>query len=308
MEVLVKDKALIQIENKILYQAYSIRDIGKIISNEGHEGISFYMANSIVKENKTKVAKIVALHETALKNKEKFLTLNSFEDFVRSFKFSYDLDDYENLLKLMYLDIKNKLETGKVSQENIKILLKIERLLETKKDIQLKEDINPNKPNLYILIGVQNSGKSTFIRDNLTSKCMVISRDKILLEVVKKHSKQDLNYTQAFKYALNNNLQKIIDKELKKQISTLENYDNHVAVDMMNLTLKSRKKFFNRFKDKFNIVYVIFYTGIQHIFERNINRKIKEGKYISDKVILNSMKNFSYPINEPFNKLIEVEN
>lgn len=310
-KMVIEEAEKLDKDNKILIESAALHDIGKILARRenpekkrvfftGHEGVSFYLSQTILRQRKysepdiIKISTLISLHDISYKQKELFLSLNTMQDFVNTFYFSTDKEDYSNLLKLIYSDIKGRLTTKETQKENNKILSKIEKFLKEDFELPIKT-IDKNKPDAYLLIGVQNVGKSTYIsREHKTSN--VISRDDILMNLCRQHNNKNMSYDECFEFITKAGLHKEVDKLLQQQLSKYKKQDKNIVIDMMNLTKKRRRFFINQLKKRFNIISVVFYTPFDVVFKRNITRGQTERKYMQLEIMIDSMKRFEHPL------------
>jgi predicted kinase len=153
-------------------------------------------------------------------------------------------------------------------------------------DLKLERTIIDDKDKvIHMMIGLPNSGKSTYIKENFNLP--VLSRDEIVMELG-----NGLSYNEAWEKVNQNEVNKIFDqrkKEFKKY--------NEFVLDLTNLSWKSRKQWFNYYKD-YNFKLYVFLTPYDMIIDRNNKR---EGKHIPEKVIIDMMKRFELPLWEEGN-------
>ena len=153
-------------------------------------------------------------------------------------------------------------------------------------DLKLERTIIDDKDKvIHMMIGLPNSGKSTYIKENFNLP--VLSRDEIVMELG-----NGLSYNEAWEKVNQNEVNKIFDqrkKEFKKY--------NEFVLDLTNLSWKSRKQWFNYYKD-YNFKLYVFLIPYDMIIDRNNKR---EGKHIPEKVIIDMMKRFELPLWEEGN-------
>jgi predicted kinase len=152
------------------------------------------------------------------------------------------------------------------------------------------------KPFIKVLIGPPCSGKSTWVKNNTSPTDVVLSRDAIVLELC-----PDMNYTDAF----NTCNQKEVDKIFKKRFSDAIMNGDNIIIDKTNLTSTSRKKLLANIPDEYFKVAVLFDWDKKELLKRNIERNVKEGKFIPEKVF-DDMINSFVPVrdDEGFDKVI----
>lgn len=149
--------------------------------------------------------------------------------------------------------------------------------------------INKEYPNLVLLIGVQNSGKSTYC-DNKYSGYTKISRDGILVDFVHQHSGYNMTYTGCWNYCNERDLHKEVDKLLYMKFNQATRNKENIVIDMTNMSKKSRRKWLQ--VKNYNKKAVLFITEYDELFKRNANRF---GKCLATGVIKNTMKRLVWP-------------
>lgn len=136
------------------------------------------------------------------------------------------------------------------------------------------------KPQAYILVGVPNSGKTTFRKEQDLDSYRVISSDDYIEEEAKS---KDTTYNIIF----NSYVNKAIDLMYEDLDDAIFNLDN-IIWDQTNLTIKKRELIFRKIpKSVYDIHAVVFDIEEEEIRRRN---KLKSGRNLSD-AILNSMIN-----------------
>lgn len=145
-----------------------------------------------------------------------------------------------------------------------------------------------NKPTITFLIGVPNSGKSTYIEEHIKDQ-KILSRDSIVLELANTD-----NYNKAFETVNQDKVNNILQKRYNMLIKEHKDF----VIDMTNVNKKSRKKFMSK---NYNHKAVIFMVGYNEILRRNKNRINKE---IPVYVINNFIKKTTINFNEEF-ELVE---
>jgi predicted kinase len=155
-----------------------------------------------------------------------------------------------------------------------------------------------NNPYVILLVGVPMSGKSTWVRENISDE-IIISRDRILMDV---YGSDD--YNKAF----NNVDQGKVDKVLLKTINdSVTNRDN-VVIDMTNISAKTRRRNLSYFTKDYTKIAVVFpiLTGDEYS-RRNDYRMVNENKSIPLGVLRNMIQSFTIPtIDEGFDKIIKL--
>lgn len=167
------------------------------------------------------------------------------------------------------------------------------------------EDVSDTTNTLTILIGPPGCGKSTFSKKHFNNYT-VISRDKIMLEYA--YNKQyifsttDAEYSNAWKQ-LTEEDQKNIDSSLHLEFQEAIKNKENILIDMTNMSKKSRAKWINPAKQKkYSIKYVVFIPEHSKYANKLMERK-NNGKDISNTVVNNMWKNFTYPVPDEYHTL-----
>lgn len=311
MVLLMTDRLNLSLTNKV---TALLHDIGKILTREvadletprssfgndvykkcsfkGHEGVSFYMAIDILekmvqdsiikKEDINKILKTISLHGTLfdyIKDSKEFKP----EDFIGRFnnaeecievilqskadslgRFALDKDIAEELCETLY--------SKEVVYKHIKKVKKY--------DFRL--------PYLELLVGIPNSGKSTYVASKLDN-FVVISRDDTLMEYSKEKLGLDCSYTEVWKH-LTDEDQSEIDKILLRKFNLAVKTKNNIVIDMTNVSRKSRRKWTNI--KGYNKIATVFKTSWEEAKRRN---QLRNGKTLRENILLNMAKGFIVP-------------
>lgn len=145
-----------------------------------------------------------------------------------------------------------------------------------------------NRPICEMLIGVPNSGKSSFIK----SGTEVLSRDDELM----KQLPSGMSYNEGWHYVN----QKSVDEEFNKRFTYLKRNQQSFIVDRTNLSRKSRRRILSQLPKEYLKVAKVFLTGFEEIFRRN---SLREGKELPTQVILDMMKTFELPDYSEFDEI-----
>lgn len=146
---------------------------------------------------------------------------------------------------------------------------------------------------LILVCGCPGSGKTTWIKNNLTEKDVHVSRDEIRFSLIKEGEEYFSHENEVYQIFWNT-----INEKLKLGFN--------VFADQTNLTPKARKYLINHIEgyDKLKIVWVD--VPIEVALSRNENRKGTLA-YVPPKVIRNMRTSFIPPSEkEGFNSITKV--
>lgn len=147
-------------------------------------------------------------------------------------------------------------------------------------------------------MGPPAAGKSTWIYKNmLMHNNFVASSDQIIEEIANDY---DLSYNECFK-----NLIGFADQVFWHNLK-LANFDGeNVIIDRTNMSVKSRKRYFELFKD-YEFHAVVFPAPEKKEWDRRLNSR--PGKNIPEEVIAGMLKSFEMPtIEEGFSSITIIE-
>jgi predicted kinase len=146
-------------------------------------------------------------------------------------------------------------------------------------------------PNLYVLVGLPGSGKSTLVsslkKDNPNS--FVYSSDLYIEENAKSNN---LTYNQAFNQFINDAI-KYMNIQLEKAIEQSQD----IIWDQTNLTVKKRKSILSRFGKKYKKICICIESPktIQEQTELEKRLNSREGKTIPYSVIKDMSNRYEPP-------------
>lgn len=154
---------------------------------------------------------------------------------------------------------------------------------------------------IYILIGTPCAGKSTYINTvlkDLLYNPYIASTDNIIMSL---HS--DKTYDEAFELE-KNNFEKLESIMFYNIYNSIEN-NQDIVIDRTNMKRKSRKRFLQITKDKYEKIAVVFKIDETEFDKRNNDRFLKEGKSIPKNVFHDMLKSYQEPsYEEGFNKIL----
>jgi len=298
--MLVFNQAKLNNASKNLQIAALLHDIGKPLARQelengkivfrGHEGISTLMAidflmdlvyrNIIFPSDALEILYIINYHGIFWQKSHKQIK-------------KYFINGYYNLYEKLY----------EFSEYDVKGNISFKGFTHKEKEKYGHNEICNTEldNNCYIMIGLPNSGKSTYIKENFKD-LKVLSRDNILLEYGKEKEYGE-TYSEIWKN-LTIEDQKEIDKILQQKFNVLKNSNKDFVIDMTNVSIKSRKKWLSQLRNH-NAIAVVMMTSLKEIFERNKKRAKINGKYIPENILIDFAKRFELPLyTEGFVKII----
>jgi predicted kinase len=284
--MLVFNQARLATDSKIMKITALLHDLGKPLAKfnkdgkvrfSGHENISVLLSigflldlfkiNYISKSDLLNILYLINYHGILWQKSEKQI------------KEYFDKHLFSLIKEFSTYDTNGNLFLEKTETNNIEI----------EKDNFIEYD--ENKPNCVIMVGIPNSGKSSY---NLQNNYKVLSRDDILVEYGMDKYKMK-KYSDIWA-KLSDDDQKEIDRILQKKFRThIQNQENFV-IDMTNMNIKSRKKWIHNLKNKYNIFAKVFLTDFNIIKKRNNQRFEEEGKLIPETVLINMAKRLELPL------------
>ena len=193
------------------------------------------------------------------------------------------LDCAKNLIEVLIADCKGRIN---INQEELDRLYKMKDEIYSQVEVKSKP-LDKTKPNLYIIVGLPRSSKSTFFKNNY-SHCEYLSRDEIRENVF--GFKGNMNHEEEVTRIFNDRLNSALNKGLD------------VFVDNTNVQAKYRNKIVNQAKArKYNLIAF----NMKAQYEDVISNANKEGFPIS---VIESM---ACRLNEPkyeegYNEVYEV--
>jgi predicted kinase len=261
-----------------------------------HENISTILAIDILNEfekdffkiNKQNILKLINWHSDfhyigKIEN-DKFIISKKRQTSI-SKKYGTDKKLYYKMLVLNICD-----NFGRISKRNIKHdKLKFEFLKNFEIDLPNIDNWTTSEvpPIATILVGLPGSGKSTSI---INTNSVIISFDNLITE-----SYSNLNYSDAFKKALEEDKLKDLETEMFRRLEDAVKKNNDIIIDRTNLTKKSRNKILSKIPKKYFINTKVFMVGLNELNKRLKKREIEEGKSIPDDVLNSMIKNFTIP-------------
>lgn len=222
-----------------------------------HESMGVFKAIGILKKLNIKGTDVVRVLEIIQRHADGYKLSN------KNLQFRYNNETIEDVHKIRLCDT-----NGRICDDKPEVF-----------DLELNEfqELPKYDRTITLLIGPPASGKSTYLENY---HGLVLSRDNCIMDSVNTD-----NYSEAWNLVN----QKEIDKLFQERLKNMLNSNKDFIVDMTNMTVKSRKKWFNL---KSNVDAIVFITDYNVLQERNKNRLNKTLKpYIID----NMCKQFQLP-------------
>ena len=155
--------------------------------------------------------------------------------------------------------------------------------------------------NIYILVGPPAAGKSTWVEKEFQGECHVVSTDDII-QVIADNDGKTYNETFA-KYI------KAAEAIMWQEFDRMVNGDyNPIVVDRTNMSVKSRRKFFERLRNfhkghGYKIHAVVFPKPEGEEYERRLDSR--EGKTIPEQALTSMLNSYEIPLkSEGFSDII----
>ena len=249
-------------------------------SFKGHEGVSTFFSIGVLKKLKAefpevytdeiieKIIKVVSLHGTYIDETSDIYFLR--DEFRKA--------DKNGAIRLVDEGMYSQYEKRKF----------------------LKPTTTEKNKNLFVLIGLPNSGKSSLRNAFVQSfpEASIVSRDDMLEDFYQRKTDTISDYNSMYNFLHDDkDLLKEFTKEFEDYLNKLAKTSDNIIIDMTMLSLSSRRKMINHFP-KFHKKAIVIMTDNDELFTRNHMRYIETKKFISEKVIENMMTSFTFPVFE----------
>jgi len=293
--------------SKFVKWAVILHDLGRIytrkiniqkkrISFGDFEGASIFSSIEVLNktnltlDEKVKIYKIISYQYTAIDH----VKHNSPKIDILLNKFKYEEDVLKELAEYVRCDL-----LGRKIDKNIINLynpIKMQNFINNTKNLkQNSKNMNNTKNSVNILVGPPCSKKSTWV-NNYNKNAIIISRDSCIEQIGNKYNK--CNFDDARKFMKE-------DKEIKEEVDNLDkenciyainSKDRDIIIDNPNLYFKNRKKWIDALKTTHTIKITIFLSSLNELIKCNKKRGEEINKRITQKVLLNKLSTFSYPL------------
>lgn len=151
-----------------------------------------------------------------------------------------------------------------------------------------------------MLIGAPCSGKSTWIKNNISDDFVILSTDNLI-----EREAEAMNMTYSEAYDIIDF--KSLEKEMFEEMNNAFDNQKDIVLDRTNTSSKQRAKILKKVPENYEKIAVVFNTSLETILDRNIIRAKNTGKNIPIFVIKNMFKNLVKPTEEEgFSEIIEV--
>lgn len=266
-------------DDDILQLGALLHDIGKPICKEdipeknrssffSHENIGVFLAVDILKKldlNENDVIRVLQIIQRHA---------DSYKLSLKNLKKLYSNKTIQDTFKIRLCDT-----LGRISENGNEEDLK--NLEDTKKvDFGSFEKPEQKNNTITLLIGPPASGKSTYLKNY---NGIIISRDECLMSLSDK-----VDYSDAWKCSDQKEVDKLFEKRLRNVILARKDF----IVDMTNINVKSRRKFIERLKNKYNIEAKVFLNSLDTLLTRN---SLRTNKTLNNSIIIGMCKRFQMP-------------
>lgn len=275
----------------------------------GHEGLSFHLAIEILNKlealkvvderEKISILTIISLHGALFDNVKDGQEYKP-HNVVSKFN---DLQIYRDFVQQVKNDSMGRFYTSKDGRKNNAIGLgdtyyNDETFLKN----QLVKPTNAKTYKITLLVGLPNSGKSTWRSYNVLSSDITISRNDILMRYAEDNifEPEVKTYSQVWKYLEEHDLHGEVDKIEQQIFQTAVRERKNIIIDRTNMSRKSRRKWLHSIPKNYVTEAIVFATDLNEIGYRNNRRAFTEGKNIPEDVILNMSKSFMVPMYDEF--------
>lgn len=160
-----------------------------------------------------------------------------------------------------------------------------------------------SKPEIYVLVGLPGSGKSTWTKDFLAKSdkdFVVLSTDDIIEAIAKA---KNSTYNQVIMSSRDE-----ADKQMKRNASSALSARKNIIWDQTNLGANKRRKILSQVPKEYYKVAVVFEVDEQELQNRLNKREAETGKRISPKIVSDMREAYIEPSkSEGFDSILKVK-
>jgi predicted kinase len=308
---LAEDTDLVPKENfETISLATLFHDTGKVLSRgisdnhehrinfHGHAGVSCFLAMEFMKGmgiNKPSlvqdVIKVISFHHDFMWLLNEEVTPKRLKKLSNRFRMQPEI--FNMILQHMKCDSLGRFMSAGGHETEKWMVRDLEKKLSFVVDA-IKElgDLSPKtdkQPILNIMIGPPNSGKSTYAANNVFHES--IGRDDIIMKL---GGKEDYNDN------WNSVDQREVDKVLKYETSLLIDLQENFTLDLCHMSAKSRRRSLSGIPKTYWKRAFVMMTPFSELFNRNFART---SKVISQNILIDMMKQFSFPTYDEFDEV-----
>lgn len=265
----------------------------------GHSGLSAFMAVDVLNkagleaEDALLVFKLISMHG------ELFNYITADGEIKEKVKevFAHDRDFLRHLTHLVRADSLGRFHSdGNFSYRKVMKDLP-EKMEEFFSDVAEHGETveTETEGKLTVLVGPPCSGKSTWLRENVSpGSAVVISRDELVIIAGRK---RNMDYNEAWKFFQRNRklAQEEVDGVLTKNVQAARLAGKDVVIDMTNMVKKIRRRWKHEFA-KYDRRIVVFVVGVSDLKQRCDSRFEATGKFLPEAAVLRMCMNFSLPL------------
>lgn len=303
----------INVSSEVLL-ALLLHDIGRALTryeNEENssvhfgdfEGVSCFVALSVLdqlqlsEKQKVHILKII-MHQYTVIDFVKYAEI-SWNQFVKQFE--YD----EGLLTDLFAYVQCDL-FGRVVDKSKESYYDFQKMQHYHREAMMltlgEKQIQKKKKDLFILIGLPCSGKSTWIKQ-YQKNAYILGRDRCIDEIGAKHGV----YTHNEAYALhdeNKNIAEEVNILFSELLKKSYQVNEPIVIDNLNITPENRLKWVRRYEKTHNVHGILFLKSLPDLLKCDEKRQERDNKSIGKELYLKHMMKFKFPLlNEGFDSI-----
>jgi len=302
-----------KLSNTILF-ALLLHDIGRVYTRYinkdketvhfgDFEGVSCFVALDILKDfhlsnnEKIDILKIIMNQYTIID----FVKYDevSWHEFKK--QFLYDENLLQNLFSYVKCDLFGRIIDS--TKEHYYDLKKIQKYEIKSNSLQKRmKELQKRQKDVYILIGLPCSGKSTWRSEHL-SDTHVVSRD-LCIDIIGKKYKKETHDAAYLLQDKDENIAQEVDSLFEKMIEESYSTKKAIVIDNLSLSMKNRAGWIKKYHKTHNIHGVLFLKSYIDLIDCDQQRSQNENKTIGHDLLLKHMMRFRFPLlNEGFDTM-----